>query len=150
MLTSPVRTFAQIGAAKWGFQEDMKMSVQYVNPPNMHISPVFSQGIILPANARLLLIGGQNAVNAQGEIVKQTELALDNIQKVLAAAGAGLEHLVRTMIIMRADADLNAAFGVWMKVWGQRPNPPTVTGLLVAALANPDFLIEIEAQAVLP
>lgn len=156
LLTSPVRTFAQIGAAKWSFQEDMKMSVQYVNPPNMHIRPVFSQGIILPANARLLLIGGQNAVNEQGEIVgkgdivKQTELALDNMQKVLAAAGAGLEHLVRTMIIMRADADLNAAFGVWMKVWGQRPNPPTVTGLLVAALANPDFLIEIEAQAVLP
>ncbi len=132
------------------------MSVQYVNPPNMHVSPVFSQGIILPANARLLLIGGQNAVDAagnivgKGDIVAQTEQALDNMQKVMTAAGAGLEHLVRTMIILRDDADLQGAFGVWMKMWGQRPNPPTVTGLRVTALANPDFLIEIEAQAVLP
>lgn len=132
------------------------MSIEYVRPPNMHASPVYSQGIILPANARLLLIGGQNAVNERGEIVgkgkivAQTEQTLANMQKVLTAAGAGLEHLVRTMIILRDDADLQGAFGVWMKMWGQRPNPPTVTGLRVTALANPDFLIEIEAQAVLP
>jgi len=36
-----------------------------------------------------------------------------------------------------------------MKVWGTRSNPPLVTGLFVSALANPDFLIEIEATAVL-
>ena len=31
------------------------MSVHYLNPEGMHRSPVFSQGIILPANARILL-----------------------------------------------------------------------------------------------
>ena len=36
-----------------------------------------------------------------------------------------------------------------MSFWGTRTNPPTVTVLRVAGLANPDFLIEIEAQAVL-
>ncbi len=131
------------------------MQIEYVNPDGMHKSPVFSQGIILPANARLLLIGGQNAVNAQGEIVgkgdvvAQTKQALDNLQNVLAAAGGRLEDLVKTTIIMQQDIDLGAAFGVWMGVWGQRPNPPTVTGFRVPGLANPDFLIEIEAQAVL-
>ena len=132
------------------------MSVEYVNPDGMHKSPVFSQGIILPANARLLLIGGQNGVNEKGEIVgkgdvvAQTRQALDNLQKVLAAAGGRLEDLVKTTIIMQQDIDLGAAFGVWMSVWGQRPNPPTVTGFRVPGLANPDFLIEIEAQALLP
>ena len=63
--------------------------------------------------------------------------------------GGRLEDLVKTTIIMQQDIDLNAAFGVWMEVWGRRPNPPTVTGFRVAGLANPDFLIEIEAQAVL-
>ena len=132
------------------------MPVQHLNPDGMYKSPVFSQGIILPAGARILLIGGQNGVNAQGEIVdksdvvKQTQQALSNLQKVLAAAGAGLENLVKVTIIMQQDIDLNAAFGAWMAVWGQRTNPPTVTGFRVAALANPDFLIEIEAQAVLP
>ncbi|GLQ08898.1 hypothetical protein GCM10007913_08300 [Devosia yakushimensis] len=132
------------------------MSVQHLNPDGMYKSPVFSQGIILPAGARILLIGGQNGVNAQGEIVgkgdvvKQTEQALANLQKVLDAAGAGLQDLVKVTIIMQQDIDLNAAFGAWMAVWGQRTNPPTVTGFRVPALANPDFLIEIEAQAVLP
>ncbi|HWU17520.1 MAG TPA: RidA family protein [Devosia sp.] len=132
------------------------MPVQHLNPDGMYKSPVFSQGIILPAGARILLIGGQNGVNAQGEIVdkgdvvKQTQQALSNLQTVLAAAGAGLENLVKVTIIMQQDIDLNAAFGAWMAVWGQRTNPPTVTGFRVAALANPDFLIEIEAQAVLP
>lgn len=131
------------------------MSIEYVNPQGMYRSPVFSQGIILPANARLLLIGGQNGVNEKGEIVgkgdvaAQTRQALDNLQKVLATAGGRLEDLVKTTIIMQQDIDLGAAFGVWMGVWGQRPNPPTVTGFRVPGLANPDFLIEIEAQAVL-
>jgi enamine deaminase RidA (YjgF/YER057c/UK114 family) len=132
------------------------MPVQHLNPDGMYKSPVFSQGIILPAGARILLVGGQNGVNAQGEIVgkgdvvKQTQQALSNLQKVLEAAGAGLEDLVKVTIIMEQDIDLNAAFGAWMAVWGQRTNPPTVTGFRVAALANPDVLIEIEAQAVLP
>lgn len=132
------------------------MPVEYVNPAGMHHSPVFSQGIILPAGARLLLIGGQNSVDADGTIIgkgdvaKQAEKALSNMLKVLDAAGARLEDLVRVTVIIQQDADLGAAFGSWMAVWGQRTNPPTVTGFRVAGLANPDFLIEIDAQAVLP
>ncbi|QDZ10873.1 RidA family protein [Devosia ginsengisoli] len=132
------------------------MPIEHINPDGMYKSPVFSQGIILPANARLLLIGGQNGVNEKGEIVgkgdvvAQTRQALDNLQMVLSAAGGRLEDLVKTTIIMQQDIDLGAAFGVWMGVWGQRPNPPTVTGFRVPGLANPDFLIEIEAQAILP
>lgn len=132
------------------------MPVEHINPDGMYQSPVFSQGIIIPANARILLIGGQNGVDdkgqivGKGDVVKQTEQALANLQKVLAAAGAGLEDLVKVTIAMQQDIDLNAAFGAWMAVWGKRGNPPTVTGFRVAGLANPDFLIEIEAQAVLP
>lgn len=132
------------------------MSIEYVNPAGLHRSLVFSQGIILPANARILLIGGQNSVNENGEVVfkgdvaKQTGQALANMQKVLTAAGATVKNLVKTTIIMQHDIDLQAAFGAWMAVWGNRPNPPTVTALRVQGLANPEFLIEVEAQAVLP
>ncbi|MBE0579295.1 RidA family protein [Devosia sp.] len=132
------------------------MPVTRLNPEGMYRSPVFSQGIILPANARILLIGGQNGVNALGEVVargdvvRQTEQALVNLQKVLEAAGAGLEDLVKVTIIMQQDIDLTAAFGAWMAVWGQRTNPPTVSAFRVPSLSNPDFLIEIDAQAVLP
>lgn len=131
------------------------MSVEHINPEGMYQSPIFSQGIILPANARLLLIGGQNGTNAKGEVVdkadiaKQTAQALANMQKVLDAAGATIKDLVKVTIILHNDADLQAGFGEWMKVWGKNTNPPTVTSLRVPGFANPDFLIEIEALAVL-
>ena len=132
------------------------MQVEHLNPQGMYRSPVFSQGIILPAGARILLIGGQNGVNEKGEIVdktdvgKQTERALANMQKVLDAAGATISDLVKVTIVLHQDADLQAGFAAWMKVWGNNTNPPVVTALRVPGFANPDFLIEIEAQAVLP
>ncbi len=45
--------------------------------------------------------------------------------------------------------DLKAGFGAWMAKAGQLQNPPTVTAALVSKLAAPDYLVEIEATAVL-
>ncbi len=132
------------------------MQLEHINPAGMHRNPAYSQAIIIPAGARLLVIGGQNAVNAKGEIVgkgdmaAQTTQALDNLMTVLKTAGATLDSLVRVGLYMRADADLAAGFKVWMSRAGGLKNPPTVTGIRVAGLAHPDFLIEIEATAVLP
>ena len=132
------------------------MQIEHLNPENMHSNPAFSQGIIIPAGARMLLVGGQNAVNAEGEIVgkgdigRQTEQAIANMLTVIDAAGGRLEDLVKVTLIIQQGVDLRAGFAAWMKVWGQRPNPPTVTALFVAGLAHPDYLIEIEAQVVLP
>lgn len=132
------------------------MSVQYVQPKAMHHNPAFTQAIIIPANARTLIIGGQNAVDADGQIVGKNDIgaqaakAIDNLMLVLAEAGAGLEHLVKVSIFMVGVADLRPAFGAWTARWGNRPNPPTVSMLRVVGLGNPDFMIEIEALAVLP
>ena len=38
------------------------MTIQHINPDGMLKSPAFSQGVIVPAGARTLLIGGQNGV----------------------------------------------------------------------------------------
>lgn len=132
-------------------------SIVHINPDSMHRNPAFSQGIIIPANSRVLIIGGQNAVNAKGEIVgkgdiaAQTQQAVANLLTVLEAAGGTLDGLVRVGLILREDADLMAGFGAWMEVAGSKlRNPPTVTTSIVSKLAAPDFLIEIEATAVLP
>lgn len=132
-------------------------SIVHINPDSMHRNPAFSQGIIIPANSRVLIIGGQNAVNAKGEIVgkgdiaAQTQQAVANLLTVLEAAGGALDGLVRVGLILREDADLMAGFGAWMEVAGSKlRNPPTVTTSIVSKLAAPDFLIEIEATAVLP
>lgn len=132
------------------------MSVQHLNPETLHSNPVFTQAIVVPAAARTLLIGGQNAVDrhgqvvGKGDVVAQSTQALGNLKTVLDAAGAKLEDLVKVTVIIDQQADLRAAFGAWMAFWGSRGNPPTVSVLRVAGLANPDYLIEIEAQAALP
>lgn len=131
------------------------MPIEHLNPPTMHSNPAYSQGIIIPANARILVIGGQNAVNKQGDVVgkgdmaAQTTQALDNLITVLEAAGGTLDDLIRVGIYFHADGDINAGFGAWMKRAGAIKHPPTVTGIKVAGLAHPDFLIEIEATAIL-
>ena len=132
------------------------MRLEHLNPDGMHKNPAYSQGIIIPANARILVIGGQNAVNKQGEVVgkgdiaAQTTQALDNLIMVLETAGADLDSLIRVGIYFREDADIGAGFAAWMAKAGNIKAPPTVTGIKVAGLAYPDYLIEIEATALLP
>jgi enamine deaminase RidA (YjgF/YER057c/UK114 family) len=134
----------------------MSNGLQHINPDSMHKNPAFSQGIIIPAGARLLVIGGQNAANGKGEVVgkgdiaAQTTQAVDNLITVLETAGGRLEDLVRVGLILREDADLMAGFNAWMQRAGKLKNPPTVTTAIVSKLAVPDFLIEIEGLAVLP
>jgi len=132
------------------------MPVERINPANMHQNPAFTQMVVLPANTRTAIIGGQNAVDKDGQIVGkgdlalQTEQALKNLVTCLEAVNAGVEDLIQVKIYIVAGQDLRMGFGAWMKVWGQRTHPPAVTGLFVAGLAHPDYLIEIEATAALP
>ena len=129
------------------------MSIERLNPTGLHSSPAYSQGIALPASARIVLVGGQNGVDAEGQIVgkgdiaAQTAQALANLAMVLEAAGAKPENLVSLSIYVVGDTGLQPAFGAWMAFWAGRGAPPVVTAVRVLGLANPDFLIEIEGQA---
>lgn len=135
--------------------EKTMADLKHINPETMHRNPAFSQGIVIPAGTSTLVIGGQNAVDEKGEVVgkgdiaAQTLKAVDNLVTVLEAAGGKLENLVRVGLFIREDADLKAGFGAWMTRAGKLANPPTVTTAIVSKLANPDYLIEIEATAVL-
>lgn len=131
------------------------MSVQHINPESMLKSPAFSQGVVVKAGARTLIIGGQNGVDEHGQLVakglgEQTAKAVDNVIKVLEAAGGELSNLVRLGIYVKGDVDLRPGFEAWMQRWGGRPNPPAIVVLRVAGLGtSPDALVEVEATAVL-
>jgi enamine deaminase RidA (YjgF/YER057c/UK114 family) len=137
-------------------KSQMSPDLIHLNPDGMHKNPAFSQGIIIPPGLRTLIIGGQNAVNEKGEVVgkgdiaAQTTQAVDNLIKVLEAAGGTLDNLVRVGLLLRDDADLQAGFGAWMAKAGNLKKPPTVTAAFVSKLATPDYLVEIEGTAVLP
>jgi enamine deaminase RidA (YjgF/YER057c/UK114 family) len=130
--------------------------VQYLNPATLNRNPAFSNVVTVSGPVKTIYVGGQDAVDAAGNIVgkgdvrAQTEQVFKNLQAALEAAGAGLEHVVKWNILVVQGQSLQAGFEVFQRVWGRRPNPPAITGMFVAALANPEFLIEMDAIAVIP
>lgn len=134
----------------------MKGSVQHLNPEGLHKNPAFSQAVVVTGDVKTVHVGGQNAVDASGKIVgkgdikAQSEQVLKNIETALAAGGAKLEHVIKwNVYIVRGQSPL-PGFEAFQRVWGNRPNPPAITVLIVAGLAHPDFLVEIDAIAVVP
>ena len=130
--------------------------VQYLNPEKLHANPGYTQMVTVVGPVRSIYIGAQCAVNQEGEIVgkgdvgAQTEQVLRNLQTCLDAVGAGPENLIEWTIYLVEGQPMQPAFAAGMRWWGAKPNPPINNVLYVSALANPDFLISIEAVAVLP
>ena len=128
------------------------MAFKRVNPDTLHKNPAFTQVAVVSSRAKLVFVGGQNAVNSNGEIVgkdigTQTEQAYKNVLAALEAAGATFQDVFKMTIYIVQGQSLQEAFAAAQRVQGAGVPPPTVTGMFVAGLAHPDFLIEIEAVA---
>lgn len=131
-------------------------AVRHLNPEGLHRNPAFTNVVVVTSPAKTIYVGGQNALDAQGNIVGKGDLVVQveqvfrNLETALAAAGAGLEHIIKWNILAVEGQPIGPAFGVFQRVWGSRPNPPLITVAFVSGLANPDFLVELEAVAVIP
>jgi enamine deaminase RidA (YjgF/YER057c/UK114 family) len=131
-------------------------SVQHINPEGLHKNPAYSQAVVVSGAARTVYVGGQNAVDASGAVVgkgdmkTQAEQVINNVETALAAAGARLEHVIKWNVYVVNGQSLQPGFEVFQRAWGGRPNPPIVTVVYVSGLAQPDYLLEIEAVAVAP
>jgi enamine deaminase RidA (YjgF/YER057c/UK114 family) len=128
----------------------------HINPDGLSKNPAFTNVIVVTGNVKTIYIGGQDAVDASGTIVgkgdikQQTEQVLANLQAALKAGGAELEHVIKWNVYVVQGQDLQQGFEAFQKIWGSRPNPPTITFMFVSGLANPDFLVEMDAIAVVP
>lgn len=129
------------------------MDIIHLNPETLHRNPAFSQGVLAVNPGKLLVIGGQNGVDASGQLVSddfgaQTEQALRNLLEVLKAAGAAQENVIKLTIFMAAGQSIQAGFQASRNVWGNHATAISV--LIVAGLGRPGALVEIEALAALP
>jgi len=130
--------------------------VLYINPDGLPKNPAFTNVIVVTGQVKTIYIGGQDAVDASGTIVgkgdikKQTEQVLANLQTALQAAGAELEHVVKWNLYVVQGQPLQQGFEAFQRLWGQRSDPPAITMAFVSGLANPDFLVEMDAIAVVP
>jgi enamine deaminase RidA (YjgF/YER057c/UK114 family) len=131
-------------------------SVHHLNPETLHKNPAFTQVITVTGPARTIYIGGQDAVDEEGHLVGKGDLAaqthqvLRNLRTALAAADARPEHIIKWNVYLVQGQSLQAGFTAFQQFWGDRPNPPTITGIYVSGLAHPDFLVEMDAIAVVP
>jgi enamine deaminase RidA (YjgF/YER057c/UK114 family) len=114
------------------------------------VSPAYSHGIEVPPGARWLTISGQVGVTPDGKIAQgitaQADQAWKNIVAILKSAGMGLEDVVKVTTFLTSKDYIAGAREVRgrYQVEGYRP---ASTLLVVAGLASPDYLIEIEAVA---
>src|ERR671915_2169479 len=131
-------------------------SVRYINPDSLSKNPAFTNVVVVEGNVKTVHMGGQDAINASGEIVgkgdivAQTEQILANVRAALEAGGAGPEHIIKWNLYVVEGQSLQAGYAAFQNAWPQTPNPPAITMVFVSGLAHPDFLVEMDAVAVVP
>lgn len=130
------------------------VAVRRINPPGL-LTPRGYTHVVTASGGRTVYISGQVAANAKGEIVgkgdlkAQTTQVFENLKIALASAGAGPKDVVKTTIfaVNFKTEDIPAIRDI-RNVFFAGVEPPASTLVGVSALANPDWLIEIEVVAV--
>jgi enamine deaminase RidA (YjgF/YER057c/UK114 family) len=83
-----------------------------------------------------------------GDAAAQADQAMKNIQRLLGEAGARLEHICKITIYLTDPRFREAVYrtiGRWLQgVY------PVSTGIVVAGLARPEWLVEVDVIAVIP
>lgn len=133
------------------------MARMVVNPDTVFNSLQygFSQGLVVTGQRRMLL-SGQVGVDAQERTVgpgmrEQAEAALDNVERVLAAAGGVISQVIMLRIYIRESASSTEDQEAIAEALRQRfpSDPPPSSWVVVAGLSLPEWLVEIEAEAML-
>ena len=122
-----------------------------VNPWEWSKAFGFSQAVDLSGASHVLLCSGQTATGDDGappttvDMAEQLEKALDNLTKVLEAAGMTMANVVKLTVYTTDIDELLASYGTASKFLGE--NIPAMTLVGVTRLAFPELKVEIEATA---
>lgn len=85
---------------------------------------------------------------ASADPAEQARKVMENIRQLIEEAGGGMEHLVKMAIYL---TDVRHREAVYREVGRHiKGVHPVCTGLVVVALARPEWLVEIDAIAVIP
>lgn len=129
---------------------------RHLNPDGLLRSPAFSQAVVIEPGARLVVVGGQNGVRADGTLAgdglaEQVRQIMANIEIALAAAAADLSDVVSWDVRVVHGQDVNEGFAAFRESWGARPGPlPALTFAFVSAAAVPGALAEMSVLAAVP
>jgi enamine deaminase RidA (YjgF/YER057c/UK114 family) len=100
---------------------------------------------------KLVFCAGQVAADVNGKVLlpdnfdAQTKMVMKNLKAALAAGGAKLSDVTKVTIYICNPHDVPKARGILFDYFGK--HPPGSTLCILRGLANPNFLLEIEAIA---
>ncbi len=121
--------------------------------PEQNLDTDLAQAVV--AEGRIVFLRGQVAQDLDtsenvgiGDPVAQTHRVMQNIRQLLGECGATMEHLTKIVVYL---VDVRHREAVY-RTMGEylRGVHPVSTGLVVVALARPEWLVEIDATAVVP
>ena len=129
--------------------------LRFFNPPGMSSPPTYSHVVEVNGPHRVVYLAGQTGADATGKIAEgfraQALQVMENLKTALASVGGGFEHVVKLNSYL---TNIEANGAEFREVRGSYfPNKqalPASTLVQVPRLANPAFLLEIEAVAILP
>lgn len=132
----------------------MTYEVHFINPSTMAAPPGYTH-VVEVIKGRMVYISGQVALDAAGNVVGQGDLGaqavqvFENIKAALAAVGADFSHVIKLNSYLVDFSQAGAIRNVRDR-YINPAQPPASTAVQVSRLFREEFLIEIEAVAVIP
>ncbi|MGH6642761.1 MAG: RidA family protein [Bradyrhizobium sp.] len=128
--------------------------LEHLRPQGLLHNAAFSQ-VVAATGTRTIYTAGQVSIDERGELVgagdlaAQTEQVMRNVGLALAAAGASFSDVVKiTTYVVNYKSEHRAIVGKARAPFFAKGTPPASTLVGVSALALPEWLVEIEAVAV--
>jgi 2-iminobutanoate/2-iminopropanoate deaminase len=135
----------------------MAVKKEKIQPEGIHIrmmagQPAYTQVVAISGGGRMIFVAGQLARDADGNCVGPGDMRAqirqvgENLKRCLEAAGASLADIVKTNTYVTDYEEFAKHADMRMRYFG--PATPTSTTVEVRRLAGPEFMIEVEAIAV--
>jgi enamine deaminase RidA (YjgF/YER057c/UK114 family) len=130
------------------------MTLRLINPDNLPTPPTYSH-VVVASGSNLVFVAGQEPEDEHGNVVGLGDLAVQahqvfvNLGRALAAAGARPDQVARiTIFVVRHRPEyLQVIDEARVALFGDHKPADTLVG--VEALARPEYLIEVDAIAVI-
>ena len=127
-------------------------TVRFLNPPALSTPPGYTH-VVEVTGGRTIYISGQVALDKAGNVAGaadfavQTTQVFENLKLALTAAGATFDNIVKANMYVTDMSHIQVLREIRARYWGT--NAPASTLVEVRRLARPEFMIEIEAIAVI-
>jgi len=130
------------------------MTLECINPEGLPVPQTYTH-VVVATGSKLVFVAGQEPEDAQGNLVGPGDLAVQarqvfaNLGRALAAGGARPDQVTKITIFVvnYRREQLSAIEEARVALFGDHRPADTVVG--VEALSRPEYLIEVEAIAVI-